>query len=219
MHLTLQLLPRLQTTTANPSMLSQHHWQSDYVWRCVQNLTFCWQLRDAPSDSINVDAAAATLHSMAGRLINLQMCCGAPKLLTALQRAAPALAESLSSLCLDIHTSSPQHYLRAAAQAVQGLAAGLQHVEVKLAAHRTRNWSAAQIQAASAAFAELMHSLPGRQGLNLNLRGCVSQQAVRQALLRTAPHLLTFRTGRGHGYEQVSSTALQRHNNDQLFQP
>ena len=219
MQLISQLLPRLQVTTANPSMFSRHRWQSDRVWRCVQKLTFCWQLSDVPSDAINIDAAAATLHSMAGRLIDLHVWCSAPKLLTALQRAGPALADSLSSLCFDIRTSSPQHDFRAAAQALRGMAAGLQHGELKVPADRTRNWSAARIQAADAGFAELMHSLPVCQRLKLDLRGCVSQQAVRQALPCTAPHLLTFRTGRRHGYEQVNSTTLQWHNNDQfLFQ-
>ena len=173
----------------------------------MQKFTFCWQLLDVHSYGI-IEAAAATLRSMAGRLTDLEMWCGAPQLLTALQQAGPSLAESLSSLCFDINTTNPQHDFRAAAQAVRGVAAGLQHVELELAADPAQNWNAAQIQAADAGFAELMRSLPTCQRLDLDLCGCVSQQAVRQALLRNAPHLLTFSTGRGHGYEQVSSTML-----------
>ena len=175
--------------------------------QCLQKFTFCWQL-EVPSDAINIEAATATLHSMAGRLTDLEMWCGAPQLMTALQRAGPALAKSLSYLCFDINITDPRRDFRAATQAMRGLAANLQHVELELGADPAQNWSAAQLQAADVGFAELMRSLPVCQQLNLDLGGCISQQAQRQALLRHVPHVLTLNVGRGHGYEQVSSTTV-----------
>jgi hypothetical protein len=189
------------------TLSSQLHWQPDCACHCLQRFTFCWQL-DVPSSFINIEAAAATLRSMAGRLTDLEMWCCAPELLTALQQAGPALAKSLSSLCFNVHTSDPQRDFCAAAQAVRGIAAGLQHVEIGLAAYSGQNWSASQHQAADAAFVELMRSLPVCQRMGLHLGGCVSLQAQRQGLLHHAPHLLTLNIGSRHGYEQVTSTML-----------
>ena len=205
-----QVVPRLHVNAAETCSVSCIGTLT-VCGHCLQKFTFCWQ-PDVPSHLINIEGAAATLHSMGGRLTDLEMWCNEPKLMTAWQRAGPALGKTLSSLCfsLMVNTSDPQRDFRAAAQAVRGMAAGLQHVEIDLhmAAYSGQNWSASQRQAADAAFAELMRSLPVCQRLDLDLGGCVSQQAQRQALLRHAPHLLTFNVGRGHIYEQVTSFTL-----------
>jgi hypothetical protein len=155
----------------------------------------------------NVEAAAATLHSMAGRLTALNMPLATAELMSAVQQASAALFTSLSSLSFVLHVDKPEHDLHSAAQAVRGLAAGLQHVELGLIAEfdGDQSWNAAEVQAADAAFEKVICSLPSCQHLDLSLDDCVAPEAEHRALLHHAPHLLFVGLQSHHDlHEQVS---------------
>jgi hypothetical protein len=175
----------------------------------MQAFTFLW-LDDRHQYGPGYEAAAATLHSMAGRLTALEVPRTTPAILAAMQQAGPALSQSLSFLSFGTDSSEPQEDLRMAAQAVQALAAGLQHVELTFMTWRKIS-SAAEVQAADAALEQLMRSLPCCQRLHLGLGRCISPEAVRGALLHHAPYLrsvnLCSRNGRSSSRgldEQVS---------------
>jgi hypothetical protein len=156
----------------------------------------------------NVEAAAATLHSMAGRLTALNMPLATAELMSAVQQASAALSKSLSSLSFILYVDTPEHDFHSAAQAVRGLAAGLQHVELGLIAEsdHDQSWNAAEVQAADAAFEELICSLPSCQHLDLSLDECVFPEAENRALLHHAPHLLFVGLQSDHDlHEQVNS--------------
>jgi hypothetical protein len=182
------------------------------VCHCVQKFTFLWDLDLTFDNGVDAEAAVATLHSMAGRLTALNVPLANSELLSAIQQTGPTLSESLSSLSFDLHFGSPERDFCIAAQAVRGLAAGLQHVDLGLTVdfHHDQNWSAAEVQAADVAFEELMCSLPSCQRLSLDLGGCVSPEVEQWALLHHAPHLLFVYLEGGQGLpEQVDFVCMQ----------
>lgn len=176
----------------------------------VQKFTFLWcpynfNAEEFDEDDFNLEeAAAATLHSMAGRLTALVLQTTEPEfataLMTALRQAGPALSESLSSLKLQMTVVSPEHNFRIAAQAVRGLAPQLQHIELGLTIDPGWTGSPANVQAADAAFEELIRSLPSCPQLCLSgfdKLKCVSPQVEHWALLHHAPHLRCVVVDRG----------------------
>ena len=171
----------------------------------VQEFTFLWLLDLSRDDGVDVEAAAATLHSMAGRLTALNVPRATPGLLPAIHQTGAALSKSLTSLSFILRFGHPEHAFHSAAQAVRGLAAGLQRVELGLIAENILFPSAAEVQAADAAFKELICSLPSCQHLNLSLEDCVSSEAEHWALLHHAPHLLSVGLQSRHNlHEQVN---------------
>ena len=178
----------------------------------VQEFTFLWQLDFSLDHGMNnVEAAAATLHSVAGRLTALNMPLATAELMSAVQQAGAALSKLLSSLSFVLHVDKPEHDFLSAAQAVRGLAAGLQHVELGLIAEsdHDQSWNAAEVQAADAAFEELICSLPSCQHLDLSLDDCVSPEAEHRALLHHASHLLSVGLQSTHDlHEQVSFACI-----------
>jgi hypothetical protein len=177
---------------------------------CVQEFTFLWQLDFSLDHGISdVEAAAVTLYSMAGRLTALNMPLATAELMSAVQQAGAALSTSLSSLSFVLHVDTPERDFHSAAQAVRGLAAGLQHGELGLIAEEPSSPSAAELQAADAAFEELICSLPSCQHLDLSLDDCVSPEAEHRALLHHAPHLLFVGLQSRHDlHEQVSFACI-----------
>jgi hypothetical protein len=153
---------------------------------------------------IGVEAATAMLHSMAGGLTALVVPEGDSRHLAAMQQDGPALAISLSSLNIQVELDEAERDISAAAQTVQALGAGLQHVELGLSAPLAYEWTRDQVEAADAHLAQLMLSLPCCHQLSLSLGGHVSSQAEGRALLRHAPHLLLFSVHSDHVFEQVT---------------
>ena len=107
-------------------------------------------------------AAAATLQTIAGRLTALSVLPVNAIQLAAMRQAGPALAGALTSLHLDYSIDDAQRDMQAVAAAVQGIAAGLQHVDIELSSGPC---FMNPCQAADAAFLELMRSLPCCQHL------------------------------------------------------
>jgi hypothetical protein len=173
------------------------------VHELLQGFTFLW-LHHTYMDSISVQAAAATLHSMASHLTELTVPDAGYEVVAALQQASPALAQSLSSLSFDFHIFNPQRDFRIAAQALRGLAARLQRIGLGFIAQPTKSYSTAEVKAADAVFAELIHSLPSCQRLDLCLGNCISPPTGRWALLHHAPHLRSVMLANDHKYGQVS---------------
>jgi hypothetical protein len=178
----------------------------------MQGFTFLWLLdnsyvgQQASSIEVDAEAAAATMHSMSCRLTDLAVPNAGAEIVAAIQRAGPALAQSLSSLKINIDIFNPQHDFHLAAQTLWGISAGLQHVELGVVAPDLEDvCSAAEVQAADAAFAQLIRSLPSCQHLHLYLGSCISLQAARRALLQHAPHLRSVRVASVREYKQVSS--------------
>lgn len=170
----------------------------------LQEFTLVWLVK---LNGFTLEAAAATLNGMAGRLTALKMPPASVHHFAAVQQAGPALAGALSSLSFDISTSHPQNDLRAAAEAVRGLAAGLQHVELGLDTMSTWAPDTATIREVDAAFRELMRSLPSCQRLRLGSCHAISRRAMREEVLRHAPDLLSLRTQHGEVHEQVKAAS------------
>ena len=182
-----------------------------------QTFTFLWLLTAATGYGPQFWEAAATLPSMAGRLTALEVPRATPAILAAMRQAGPALSRSLTSLSFRTDSTEPQEDLRMAAEAVQTLAAGLQHVELGFKTWRCGN-SAAEVQAADESLEQLMRSLPCCQRLHLGLSKCISLEAVHAALLHHAPHLrsmdLCSRNGRSSSkglHEQVSLACCKQY--------
>ena len=168
----------------------------------MQEFTFEWvtqRYTAVASGAHEYEAAVATLRGMAGRLTALVVPSPAAEHLTtaALQAAGPQLAGALSSLCFDFAIGDTVQ-LRDATRAVLAVSAGLQRLDLGLASiGSNRNYSAAEVTAADAAFQHLMRSLPCCQSLCLDVCGAVSHQAMGRELLLRGPDLvsLTLCTG------------------------
>ena len=151
--------------------------------------------------------AAATLCGMAGRLTALVVPSPAAMPLTtaALLVAGPQLAGALTSLCFDFAIDDTAE-LRAATRAVLAVSAGLQRLNLGLATSigSDGDYTAAEVQAADAAFQHLMRSLPCCQSLCLGACGAVSHQAMGRGLLLRGPDLVSLTLCTGQVDEQVS---------------
>jgi hypothetical protein len=182
-----------------------------YGLRCThaidtQEFTFEWETQRhavVTSGANEYEAATATLCGMAGRLTALV---AAEHLATAaLLEAGPQLAGALTSLSFSFAVNDTVQ-LRAASRAVLAVSAGLQRLKLGLGSiGSSRDYSAAEVTAADAAFQHLMRSLPCCQSLRLGACGAVSHQAMGRELLLRGPDLvcLDLHTGRFNG--QVST--------------
>jgi hypothetical protein len=166
------------------------------LWRFIngmchlaQEFTFEWATHE--HDELSVEGAEATLRGMAGRLTALIVPDAAEEHLLAMQQAGPQLAGALSSLSFKF--SEQLSCFHAATHAILAVSAGLQHVHVGLDSEPSDlGYSDAAIQAAEAAFQDLMRSLPCCQSLCFNACGAVSYQAMGRELLRRGPDLVSL---------------------------
>ena len=175
----------------------------------AQEFTFEWAIQRHTVVIIGaLEAAAATLRGMAGRLTALTVPLTAAEypvdIQAALLQAGPQLAGTLSSLSFFFVYGNLVE-LHAAAAAIRILSAGLQRLELGLAFPSARNdYSTAEVQAADAAFQGLMRSLPCCQSLRLGARGAVSHQAIGRELLHATPDLVSLTLSISHLDELVS---------------
>jgi hypothetical protein len=178
----------------------------------AQEFAFLWVTHKHMTDiGAAYEAAAATLHGMAGRLTALTMSHAAGhEHLWAILEAGPQLARALTSLSFSFsHASMVQ--LHNAADAVLAVSARLQHLALGLGAYggQFAEYSASEVQAADAVFQHLMRSLPCCQSLCLGACGPLSHQAIGRELLQRGPHLglvsLTLYTGK---FDEHVSTDL-----------
>ena len=172
----------------------------------AQDFTLEWT---APEHAeLSLDAAEATLRGMAGRLTALVVPYAADEHLFGMQEAGPQLAGALSSLSFNFSVGEGLWRFQAATRAVLAASAGLQHVHLGLVpCQYPEAHSAAQIQAADAAFRHLMRSLPCCQSLRLDARGAVSQQAIGSELLLRGPDLVSLSVRISQVDEQVRADA------------
>ena len=140
---------------------------------------------------LSLEAADATLRGMAGRLTALVVPNAADEHLWGLQQAGPQLAGALSSLSFNL--SEQLSCYHAATHAVLAVSAGLQHVQLGLEPESDdEGHSDTEIQAADAAFRNLMRSLPCCQSLRLYACGAVSYQAMGRELPNLGPDLVSL---------------------------